>query len=285
MESPSATWDIPDCEGGTQSLSDPAVIDALTPGSDNDSDGSFLGTANSPNWSGYVADPNSGHSFQQISSQWTVPSVTSSDGSSQYSSEWVGLGTGDTDSDLLDQAGTELDASSGSVSYAWFWQFYPANDQQVPPSSDNPAIHPGDQLYVWIDQISGNSTQFFLYNLSTNAGSAFTESWNTSYHEPGTQAEWIVERTQIGSDYPELADYHSLTFQDNTVVGSGGDSYAIGQLTRYNLDMTECDQRVVMSSTSYLTDGSSSNDSFTTTWDNPGEARGVSYCNKTFSPS
>ena len=82
-----------------------------------------------------------------VTAQWNVPTPNpiAKDGSSSYSSSWIGIdGYG---SDDVFQAGVECDALSGQNGtqrdiYVW-WEWFPENEVGV----DNFAVAAGDQLW------------------------------------------------------------------------------------------------------------------------------------------
>jgi Peptidase A4 family len=78
-------------------------------------------TGTSSNWSGYLAH-RTGVSFRRVQASWIQPNATCDDGEATYSAFWVGLGGTSSNSDALEQIGTELDcsASGAATSSAWF---------------------------------------------------------------------------------------------------------------------------------------------------------------------
>ncbi|HUJ28489.1 MAG TPA: G1 family glutamic endopeptidase [Myxococcales bacterium] len=171
----------------------------------------------STNWSGYViSTPGSAPQYGEIFGAWRVPQVYSPGGfwSSTYSSFWVGIdGWGTPD---VVQAGTDENA------YNYFWvafHSYGAWTEWYPYSSvsiSNFSVNPGDNIYcwVWVDTSAGawapngNVGWFYVWNTTQNVASGYLSTVapsGTVFN--GHQAEWVMERPQVGGSITQLANY------------------------------------------------------------------------------
>lgn len=268
-------WVVPTCSPVSDMEKGPDMVenglpDAVTPESEP-----YLGRVQSYNWSGYQVFPasGSGNTYTDVDAQWVVPSVTSSTGDDQYTSSWVGLGSGqgeDSSGDkyLLDQAGTLQSVVNGDKSYTFFWELFPENAEQItPPNGISVPVSPGNTVEVDVVHHSGaNSSEFFLENLTTDQGASFIVDFAGGYTEGGGQAEWIMERPEIGNQFPQLADYRTFTFHNMSVTNENNDAYYPGQLTRQQDYMTNCLDTVTLSSPNNLVDGTTAANSGTIDW-------------------
>lgn len=170
----------------------------------------------SSNWSGYALGSQTNpvpDSYNSITGQWVVPSVTPST-STEYSSTWIGI-DGFNNSNLI-QTGTEQDTSGGGTYYAW-WEILPAAETEI-TTADNgqPAtVHAGDTMTADIQNLGGG--QWSIQISDTTAGWTFTTK--QTYSGPAESAEWIEEAPTIGGHVATLADYGSAKLDPGTVNG------------------------------------------------------------------
>src|ERR1035437_1114658 len=119
--------------------------------------------AASANWAGYVASTNGGANFSRVHGSWVQPSANASAGDG-YSAFWVGLGgSGQSQSQSLEQIGTQADVTGGqTVYYAWY--------ELVPsaPVKLSLAIHPGDHIAASVS-VSGSNVTVSLSDQTTGA--------------------------------------------------------------------------------------------------------------------
>jgi hypothetical protein len=236
-----------------------------------------------------LAKPESGNHYIEAGADWVVPAVTSSTGDNQYSSTWVGLGSGSGENSsgqqyLLDQAGTNQNVVGGKGQYYFFWEFAPLNLEQLKePNGDGlPLVSANDAVYVDVFTSGSDEGDFVLTNLTTNVGIDFDATWSSGYTEGGGQAEWIMERQEVDIngvyDFPELADYKTMAFQDMYVTNQDDVVYYPGELNRQQDVMTNCIDTATLSSPSNLVNGSSQDNSGTITWEASGSGESVSDC-------
>jgi hypothetical protein len=215
--------------------------------------------AQSANWSGYVIGSGSGGSsngsgqqFSAVSGSWVQPTAkcTSAGGDSAF---WVGLGGADqstsdagfddgsdgsgvgqsgtgagqsaaggaatSQSDSLEQAGTEADcSSSGTTRYFAWYELVPAA-----PVKLGLAVHPGDHITTRVS-IAGDNMTVAMSDQTT--GQSTTKTVAT--HNPDTStAEWIAEAPSecdgSGSCQPlALADFGTMSFTGASATTASG---------------------------------------------------------------
>jgi hypothetical protein len=166
------------------------------------------------NWSGYVA---TGGGFTSVTGNWTVPAVTCTSTSNQYSSFWIGIdGKG---SPSVEQDGTDSDCSDGQPSYyAWYEMFGDSGvaDGDSVPLTDHVAA--GDAINAQVS-VSGSLWTLYLHDATQNWTESIPISWSGAKQ---LTAEWIAERPELCSNtctYAALADFGSVTFSGATANG------------------------------------------------------------------
>ena len=158
------------------------------------------------NWSGYAI---TGSTYNQISGQWTVPSVKASSGNT-YSSSWIGI-DGFNDSDLI-QTGTEQDYVNGHAQYDAWWEILPAAETVIP----NMVVEPGDEMTANIQNEGNGEWKITLTDVTENETFTTTQA----YSGPASSAEWIQEAPEVNGSIAKLANYGETTF-DNGLVNNG----------------------------------------------------------------
>jgi hypothetical protein len=268
LESTSMNWVVPTCS------QEPGMEDGLVDDVTADSE-PYKGRIPFYNYSGYLVFPaaNSGNSYTHVEAQWDVPAVTSSTGDDQYTSSWVGLGSGKGEDSsgeqyLLDQAGTLQSVVDGEKTYFFFWELFPEDNEQLSPPDgvSLPAVSPGNAVEVDVIHNSANTSEFFLENLTTDQGTSFIVDFEGGYAEGGGQAEFIMERPIIGNQYSQLADFGTLTFRNMYVVNENDGTYYPGELTREQAYMTNCLVTSTLASPNNLVNGTAADNSGTIDW-------------------
>jgi hypothetical protein len=160
----------------------------------------------STNWSGYGESG----SFTSIAGSWTVPAVTATAGATEFSSTWIGI-DGLADRDLI-QTGTESDVIGGVAHYDAWTEVLPQAERIVPTMT----IRPGDRMTAEIGQVAGRTWTITVSDTTTGASYSLTRR----YKGPGTSAEWIEERPEVGRSLATLAPYGSTTFTGLTADGT-----------------------------------------------------------------
>jgi hypothetical protein len=165
----------------------------------------------SANWTGFQS--NGGGPYEDAFTEWTIPSSFPIPPGNTYESSWAGLGSGASNSNALFQAGTEtnVNTSGGVSNYAW-WEFYPANAQQVV----NLSIRSGSVNYAEVSH-TGYGQGVAQVCTEPPRASSFTcvtigISWGTAYTIGTSQFECIAERTDVNHVYPRVTNITGAQF-------------------------------------------------------------------------
>jgi hypothetical protein len=209
----------------------------------------------------------------RLRTRWVQPTVTCNSGQS-YSAYWVGLGGSSSQSDALEQTGTQGDctANGGTQYYAWY-ELVPSAPVQL-----SLAIHPGDHISAKVS-VSGSNVTVWLSDETT--GQSTTK--NLQMSSPDTSsAEWIAEAPSqcsggdatTGECQPlALADFGTVQFSGASATANGhsgtiSDSawsnspIALGSNGSYDVSYGASDSTAGATPSTLSSDGSS----FSVTW-------------------
>jgi hypothetical protein len=252
-----------------------------TPGPDHDAGGTgtpstvhgpavvspaSVGKWHSSNWSGYVAN---GHTYTYAKGEWKIGDANGpATDKSYYSSSWVGVGSGDSKTHALVQAGTDSNEANDFSSFHLWWEVYPQKSSQTITST----AHYGDTVYVSISFTKGHA-KMYLRDFDDSDGGTYT--YNSSTITPDGTAEWITERPEESGYYPYLAD-SKTTFTD-AYAKYGSTEKKLGSLPRDEVEMWNC-QGHTKEELDYPGAVSSSGTSFTTHWKHYGSRVKSSDC-------
>jgi len=155
------------------------------------------------NWSGYWTGTTS-TTYTFVSLDWTVPKVTSTSSTSDVTI-WPGLGSGNSASDALVQAGT----AQLSTKTVFWYEIVPGQTQQ----NTSISVAPGDSVSVAIGyNTSTNVATYDFYDYTKNTFTAVTEKMLSGDKFGAKQAEWIVERPTLSSgSYALLPNFGTIT--------------------------------------------------------------------------
>jgi hypothetical protein len=156
------------------------------------------------NWSGYETHAAKG-TYISVSGEWSVPVIILGDpGNVTYSAFWVGL-DGDATNDLV-QAGTEQDyVDIGPLSMASYHVWTEVVPNQLTEQDVNLSVSPGDDVFVQVFVEGGTCTFLIVDKTTGKALNTTTPLGNTQF--AGSEAEWIMERPQVGGTLPNLSQY------------------------------------------------------------------------------
>jgi hypothetical protein len=178
-------------------------------------------TASSANWAGYViGGSSSATKFKSVSGSWVVPTAKCSSGQGD-SSFWVGIGgSGQTDTQALEQDGTEVDCNSdGSASYSAWYEMVPS-----PPVKVNMAVHPGDHI---TGKVTVDGTNVTMSLSDSTTGGSYDKTFQMSNPDTSS-AEWIAEAPStcsgdLSSCTPlPLADFGTVQFSGASATTTDG---------------------------------------------------------------
>lgn len=146
-----------------------------------------LSSAQSADWSGYVAY---GGPFTGVQGTFSVPTVTGSSGQ-EATSEWVGIDGADNSS--LIQAGVleEVQPGGQGAQVVPWWEVLPASATDI----GTVTVSPGDTVTVTIWQVNAQKWEIYLVDNSNGEHFSATQS----YSGPGSSAEWVVEAPTNGA--------------------------------------------------------------------------------------
>jgi hypothetical protein len=165
--------------------------------------------AQSTNWSGYAVTGSDG-AFSSVSSSWTEPAASCSNGDDEYAAFWVGLDGYNSDS--VEQTGTDSDCDGTSPDYYGWYEMYPAD----PVYFSNP-VQPGDAMSASVT-FSGTETYTLVLTDST-------QGWTQTITEneaglANSSAEVITEAPSSEDGPLPLADFGTVNYGGSTVNGS-----------------------------------------------------------------
>jgi hypothetical protein len=271
-----ASWVPPACAGSDKSVNQVEP----TPASSN------AGSVTSTNWAGYVAPQYQGSTnWRSVQSNWVVPQLSESgapDWNGAFrSADWVGIGSGDSNSQMLGQDGTEQEAIVSQCTgqgcnfvsyYAFWWELWPMNSQQFLSS---PAVNPGDSVKTYFEH-SGSGQGYFVFdNISNNTMTSFYKTWGSNYTLDTTQMEWIFERPESGGNLYALPSQSDSDFASAQGVATSGNIVGLGGANAAKWEMrADCGvNSEIIASTSAI----SAPNSFNTSWVHEGWQTPVQY--------
>jgi hypothetical protein len=148
-----------------------------------------------------------GGRYTQVSSSWTVPSVSCA--GTAYSSFWVGL-DGDT-SGTVEQTGTDSDCSGSTPQYYAWYEMYP----KFPSNFSNP-VHPGDKMSASVT--TDGSGRF---TLTISDGTAWSRTVTARLKSAKlASAEVIAEAPSSSGGVLPLANFGTVSFSGAKANGA-----------------------------------------------------------------
>jgi hypothetical protein len=211
----------------------------------------------STNWSGYAVTAPTG-SVTDVVGSWTVPSVTCTTSTSQYSSFWVGIDG--YNSGTVEQTGTDSDCSSGAPRYYAWYEFYPKPSFIINPV----VVHAGDRITAEVRYMGG---KFYTRITDATTGTSYTASARVKAQR--SSAEWIAEAPSSSGGVLPLANFGTANFGTsaadtatiNGVTGAIGTFSQVFQITMVTTGGTVKAQPSALGS---------DNSSFSVTWSSSG---------------
>jgi hypothetical protein len=185
----------------------------------------------SSNWAGYatVAPPDTDMSFNDVTATWRQPKGKCTSNRTDAAVFWVGLGGMASDSQSLEQLGTEMDCGrTGKMPryFAW-WELIPD-----PPVTIPLRVKAGDMLGAAL-LVNGQTLTFSMRNLTRHT--RFTKRISVSQALDLTSAEWIAEAPSLCSSASQcrvvpLTQFGSVSFT-NAAVTADAHTGTIGDPT------------------------------------------------------
>jgi Peptidase A4 family len=179
-----------------------------------------LVTVTNSTWSGAVVHATGSQTFTWVSGQWNVPDLAAAaGGGSQYTFAFIGI-DGNTD---VTQIGTVQSVSGASKSCYAVYEWFPNSWSAI----TNLPVSFGDTMIGLICLDSPTEAFFSLLNATSgiHAGFVFDAPAGTASLE--NQAEWILERPEVGGVNPPMPNFGEIYF-DSAIGGHGLDFLADG---------------------------------------------------------
>jgi hypothetical protein len=182
-------------------------------------------TVTNPTWSGAVTHATGSQTFTWVLGQWNVPDLAPAPGGgSQYSFAFIGI-DGNTDVTQIGTIQSVSTAGNGSVSKSCYavYEWYPNSWSAI----TNFPVSFGDTMIGLICLDSPTEAFFSLLNATSgiHAGFVFDAPAGTASLE--NQAEWILERPEVGGLNPPMPRFGEIYF-DSAMGGHGLDFLADG---------------------------------------------------------
>ena len=187
-------------------------------------------TAVSSNWAGYAvagsdavssdgsAATSSSTTFTRVSGSWVQPKASCTTAAETYAAFWVGLGGFASDSQALEQVGTETDCNAdGTATYSAWYELVPA-----PPVTVKLKVRPGDTVSASV-QVTGTTVTLKLVNATRHTSFAK----NVTVAEPDlSSAEWIAEAPSSCTSWGRcqtlpLTNFGTVTFRNAYATANG----------------------------------------------------------------
>jgi hypothetical protein len=201
-------------------------------------------------WAGYVA---TGQTFKKVKATWTEPSVTCS---STLSAGILEVGLDDYSDSAMEQAGSIIECSGGSPSYALWYRTSLGTGFGVD------VIKAGDKLTATVSYKKGT----FTYSVrdATEPGESFTRTSGCASTCPRSSAEWTVETGTFTNPIPPLVQFAAVHVGAASATDDAGTTGAIDDAawTATQLTLVDGSAKTMATSSSL----SSGGNSFKLTW-------------------
>jgi hypothetical protein len=178
----------------------------------------------SSNWAGYAVSGTNASgvptSFTDVTGSWIQPKVSCTADRPSYSAFWVGLGGFSSESQALEQIGTEANCDTGGHAvYAAWYELVPA-----PSTPIRMTVRPGDRITAAV-LVQGAQVTLQLTNATRHAR---VTQRVTAPELDLTSAEWIAEAPSTCTTSGRcrtlpLANFGSVSF---TRAAATGDAHA-----------------------------------------------------------
>jgi Peptidase A4 family len=184
-----------------------------------------LVTVTNPTWSGAVVHATGTQTFTWVLGQWNVPDVApAAGGGVQYTFAFIGI-DGNTDVTQIGTIQSVSTAKDGSLSKSCYavYEWFPNSWSAI----TNFPVNFGDTMLGLICLDSPTEAFFSLLNLTSNLHAGFVFDAPTGTASLENQAEWILERPDVGGVNPPMPNFGEIYF-DSAMGGHGLDFLADG---------------------------------------------------------
>ena len=178
-------------------------------------------TVTNSSWSGGVVHATGSEKFTWVLGRWNVPDVAPAAGGhgSWTALAWIGI-DGGTD---VTQIGTLQSVTGSSKNCYAFWEWWPHTWQAIM----NFPVSFGDTMLGLLCLLSTTEAWFSLLNVTSGTHTGFTFTAPAGITSSENQAEWILERPEIGGTNAQLPNFGEIYF-DSAMGGHGLDFVAEG---------------------------------------------------------
>ncbi|KAG6807277.1 hypothetical protein H0H92_008150 [Tricholoma furcatifolium] len=179
----------------------------------------------SSNWAGAVWDSYPSGTFKSVTGTFTAPDPSGSPGAAAI---WVGI-DGDTCESAILQTGIDAIISNGAVSYAAWYEWYPA----VSSDFSGITISSGDVITLAVNASSTTAGTVVITNESN--GQTVSKSLTSSTPLCQQNAEWIVEDFEQGFELVPFANFGTVTFSSASAITQSGTSIGPSGATTFDI--------------------------------------------------
>ncbi|MFL5908556.1 MAG: G1 family glutamic endopeptidase [Solirubrobacterales bacterium] len=170
-----------------------------------------VGRGTSTNWSGYAVDGTAG---THVIGTWTQPAVVScSARESSWASPWVGIDG--SNSNTVEQIGTDTDCSNGTPFYYAWYEMYPKPLNVI---SSVPVV----PTHSYTAEVTNSAPGAFLLQLKDNDTGATFSVTQSSKKAKRTSVEWVMEGPSSGL----LTNFGTVNFT-SAVATIGGQTRSV----------------------------------------------------------
>jgi Peptidase A4 family len=183
-----------------------------------------LVTVTNPTWSGAVAHATGNQTFTWVLGQWNIPDVTPAGGGDggQYTFAFIGI-DGNTDVTQIGTIQSVSTATNGSLNKSCYavYEWYPNSWSAI----TNLPVNFGDTMIGLICMDSPTEAFFSLLNVTSGVHAGFVFDAPAGTVSLENQAEWILERPEVGGVNPPMPNFGEIYF-DSAMGGHGLDFVA-----------------------------------------------------------
>jgi hypothetical protein len=165
-----------------------------------------FGRGTSTNWSGYDVN---GTGATRVIGSWTQPTANCSPGENSWSSPWVGIDG--SNSNTVEQIGTDTDCSNGSPLYYAWYEMYPKSLVVI----NTVPVSPGNRFTAQVTANPANRS-FTMTLTNTSTGNSFTTT-QSSRKARRSSVEWVMEGPSNGL----LTNFNTVGFSSASASISG----------------------------------------------------------------
>ncbi|CEJ94152.1 hypothetical protein VHEMI09701 [[Torrubiella] hemipterigena] len=185
----------------------------------------------SNNWCGQVL---SGSNFTEVDATWVMPksTPTKTNYANQpiYNYQWVGFDGASSNCQTILQAGTYYTLTNNQPAYGFWYEFYPRGSWLL----TEPAVNPGDSVYVKVTATSTTTGNVYMKNLSTGKDFSYDMEAPSGSQLCQSTAEWIQDNS--GGDPNTFAPFSTFSFTKAHASDASGANYGLTGSERWIME-------------------------------------------------